>query len=145
MESRYGRRNGAIFNNLDLYSTKCIYIQHTIFTLNKIVFVFNKIAFTFNKILFTFNKTLFTFNKILFIFNKTIFTFNKTLFIFNKTLFTSNKILFTFNKTYCRCNGSVDKILHKFQFLKLINSFDRKLINFLLLLDEPIRFRFRTD
>jgi hypothetical protein len=30
-------------------------------------------------------------------------------------------------------------------FLKLINSFDRKLINFLLLLDEPIRFRFRTD
>jgi hypothetical protein len=27
----------------------------------------------------------------------------------------------------------------------LINSFDRKLINFLLLLDEPIRFRFRTD
>jgi hypothetical protein len=30
-------------------------------------------------------------------------------------------------------------------FLKLINSFDRKLINFLLLLDEPIRFRFRTN
>jgi hypothetical protein len=29
-------------------------------------------------------------------------------------------------------------------FLKLINSFDRKLINFLLLLDEPIKFRFRT-
>jgi hypothetical protein len=27
----------------------------------------------------------------------------------------------------------------------LINSFDRKLINFQLLLDEPIRFRFRTD
>jgi predicted transcriptional regulator len=30
-------------------------------------------------------------------------------------------------------------------FPQLINSFDRKLINFLLLLDEPIRFRFRTD
>jgi hypothetical protein len=30
-------------------------------------------------------------------------------------------------------------------FLKLINSFDRKLINFLLLSNEPIRFRFRTD
>jgi hypothetical protein len=30
-------------------------------------------------------------------------------------------------------------------FLKLINSFDRKLINFLLLLNEPIRFRFRND
>jgi hypothetical protein len=48
--------------------------------------------------------------------------------------------------SYCRCNRSVDKILHQFlSSIKLINSFDRKLINFLLLLDEPIRFRFRTD
>jgi hypothetical protein len=50
---------------------------------------------------------------------------------------------FCFFKVYCRCNRSVD--IAPIPFLKLINSFDRKLINFLLLLDEPIRFRFRTD
>ena len=37
------------------------------------------------------------------------------------------------------------KALESRVFLKLINSFDRKLINFLLLLDKPIRFRFRAD
>ena len=31
--------------------------------------------------------------------------------------------------SYCRCNGSVDKIL--IHFLKLINSLDRNFINFL--------------
>jgi hypothetical protein len=40
-----------------------------------------------------------------------------------------------------KCSLNIDSI----HYLGLTNSFDRKLINFLLLLNEPIRFRFRTD
>jgi hypothetical protein len=40
-----------------------------------------------------------------------------------------------------KCSSNIDSI----HYLGLTNSFDRKLINFLLLLNEPIRFRFRTD
>jgi hypothetical protein len=50
------------------------------------------------------------------------------------------------NEFFARLNAM--EVLIKYctnSFLKLINSFDRKLINFLLLLNEPIRFRFRTD
>ena len=54
------------------------------------------------------------------------------------------------NEFFARLNVTVDamEVLIKYctnSFLKLINSFDRKLINFLSLLNEPIRFRFRTD
>jgi hypothetical protein len=40
-----------------------------------------------------------------------------------------------------KCSSNIDSI----HYLGLTNSFDRKLINFLLLLNEPIRVRFRTD
>jgi hypothetical protein len=40
-----------------------------------------------------------------------------------------------------KCSSNIDSI----HYLGLTNSFDRKLINILLLLNEPIRFRFRTD
>ena len=48
------------------------------------------------------------------------------------------KILLSFQ---LKCSSNIDSI----HYLGLTNSFDRKLINFLLLLNEPIRFRFRTD
>ena len=53
------------------------------------------------------------------------------------------------SELYC-CIVTVDamEVLIKYcmnSFPQLINSFDRKLINFLLPLDEPFGFRFRTD
>jgi hypothetical protein len=59
-------------------------------------------------------------------------------------------VLIIRNISYTAISITVDAIevlinIAPIPFLKLINSFDRKLINFLLLLDEPIRFRFRTD
>jgi hypothetical protein len=47
---------------------------------------------------------------------------------------------------YCRCNGSVDKILHQFlSSIWSIHLIENWSTSSLLLLDEPIRFRFRTD